>query len=99
MGAMNAILEANLRIPEDVCIIGAGNVRYASALRIPLSSVDQDSQSLGARSAELALSLVQSKSAVRPKQIVLQPTLIARQSSLRVGLALPPEPATLSIKS
>src|SRR5436305_13747047 len=30
MGAMTAILDAGLRIPEDVCIIGGGNVRYAS---------------------------------------------------------------------
>ena len=83
MGAMKAILEANLRIPEDICIVGAGNVRYASALRVPLSSVDQDIEKLGASSAELALSLVQSKNSVKPKQILTQPRLVARQSSLR----------------
>lgn len=83
MGAINAILEANLRIPEDIAIIGAGNVRYASALRVPLSSIDQSSKTLGARAAELALTLVQSKGTVRPKQILLQPKLVARQSSLR----------------
>jgi LacI family transcriptional regulator len=87
MGAMNAIFEANLRIPEDVCIIGAGNVRYAAALRVPLSSIDQDTGLLGSSSAELALSLVQSKTSLHPKQIVIQPKLIARQSSLRCGRA------------
>lgn len=85
LGAMNAIFEANLRMPEDICIIGAGNVRYAEALRVPLSSIDQDSAQLGIRAAELALSLVEGKSIPRPKQIVIQPKLIARQSSLRMG--------------
>ena len=66
MGAMEAILEANLRIPEDISIIGAGNVRYASALRVPLSSIDQDTRTLGARAAELALSLVQAKGVRSP---------------------------------
>jgi LacI family transcriptional regulator len=83
MGAMNAILDAGLHIPEDICIIGAGNVRYANALRVPLSSVDQDSGLLGARAAELALSLVQSKTTPRPKQIIIPPRLVVRQSSAR----------------
>jgi LacI family transcriptional regulator len=83
MGAMDAILEAGLRIPEDICIIGAGNVRYAGALRVPLSSVDQKNAVLGAKSAELALSLIQSKTPPRPKQIIIQPKLIVRQSSKR----------------
>ena len=83
MGAMIAILDAGLRIPEDICIIGAGNVHYANALRVPLSSVDQDSELIGTRSAELALSLVQSKGAARPKQTIVRPRLVIRQSSSR----------------
>jgi len=85
MGTMRAVLDAGLRIPEDVCIVGVGNVRYASALRIPLSSIDQDSALLGIRSAELALSLVQSDTVQRPKEIVLHPKLIVRESSMRNG--------------
>jgi len=83
MGAIGAILEARLRIPEDISIVGAGNVRYASALRVPLSSIDQDSHALGTRAAELALSLVQPKGDRQPKQVLLQPRLVARESSLR----------------
>ncbi len=40
MGAMNAILEAGLRIPRDVGGIGCGNVRYADSLKAPPSSID-----------------------------------------------------------
>lgn len=84
MGAMGAILEAGLCVPGHIRIVGAGNVRYAGALRVPLSSVDQDSQTLGARAAELALLLVQAKSPSRPKQILLQPRLVARGSTVTV---------------
>jgi len=83
MGAMKAILEAGLRIPEDIAIIGCGNLRYASALRVPLSSIDQDSESMGERAAKLALALVESKGTVKPKSILLRPQLIARESSMR----------------
>ena len=40
MGAMNAILEAGLRIPRDVGVIGCGNFRYADSLKAPPSSID-----------------------------------------------------------
>src|SRR5260370_35670739 len=47
MGAMKAILEAGLRIPDDVAVVGCGNVRYADNLRVPLSSVDQGTEAIG----------------------------------------------------
>jgi LacI family transcriptional regulator len=95
MGAMKAILEAGLRIPQDVAIVGAGNVRYASELRVPLSSVDQESQLLGERAAGLALNLVQAKTAPAVEEIVCQPRLVVRESSLRGSWAEPPTPAEL----
>jgi LacI family transcriptional regulator len=84
MGAMSAILEQGLRIPEDIAILGCGNVHYAPVLRVPLSSIDQNSEGMGAHAAQLALALVESKNGPRrPKTILLQPRLIARASSLR----------------
>jgi LacI family transcriptional regulator len=83
MGAMSAILEEGLRIPEDIAIIGCGNVHYAPLLRVPLSSIDQNSEGMGAHAANLALNLVEGKNnAQRPETILLQPTLVARASSL-----------------
>ncbi len=83
MGAMQCVLDAGLRIPEDIAIVGAGNVQYASSLRIPLTSVDQDSEQLGERTAQLALQLVATKSNPEPEQILLQPRLMIRQSTRR----------------
>jgi LacI family transcriptional regulator len=84
MGAMTAILEFGLRIPNDIAIIGCGNVRYASALRVPLSSIDQNSELLGAGAAKLALTLIEGKDSIRrPKTVLLEPTLVPRASSLR----------------
>jgi LacI family transcriptional regulator len=87
VGAMKAILEAGLRIPEDVAVVGSGNVHYSEFLKVPLSSVDQASEQIGQRAAELALSIVESKSKtpVPPKSILLEPKLIVRQSSRRAA--------------
>jgi len=83
MGAMNAILEAGLRIPEDIAVIGCGNVPYDAWLKVPLSSIDQQSATIGERAAKLALSLIESKTASRPRSIILEPKLVARASTQR----------------
>jgi LacI family transcriptional regulator len=85
MGALREILDSGLRVPQDVAVIGCGNVRYAHLLRVPLSSVDQDSTGIGEHAAKLALSLVQTKGApARPKNVLLQPKVVARASTLGI---------------
>ncbi len=85
LGAMKAILEAGLRIPEDIALVGCGNVVYAELLRVPLSSIDQESGRLGRDAAKLALSLLRRKTAVPPKTLLVEPRLIIRDSSRRTA--------------
>ena len=84
LGALRAAQEAGLRVPEDVAIIGVGNLHYVSLLRTPLSSVDQDTATLGEEAARLALKLIESKTKLKPKKVLLEPRLVARASSLRL---------------
>jgi len=80
---MQAILDAGLRIPEDIAVVGCGNVLYSHLLRVPLTTVDQNSQSIGEQAAQLALALIDAKTPVRPTSICITPTLVARASSLK----------------
>jgi LacI family transcriptional regulator len=81
IGAMNAILAAGLRIPEDIAVVGSGNIRYAESLRVPLSSVDVPCKSLGETAGELALELTGTQKKSRNKRIIIQPKLIVRDST------------------
>ena len=83
IGAMRAIFEAGLKIPEDVAIVGCGNTPYDDLLRVPLSSVEQDSLGLGATAAKLALNIVNQKSQASHKSLLLESRLVVRASSLR----------------
>lgn len=47
LGAMRAMLDLGLRVPEDIAVVGWGNVPYADSLRVPLTSVDLDCKKLG----------------------------------------------------
>lgn len=82
-GAMKAALEAGLRVPEDLAVVGAGNVHYSDLLRVPLSTVDQSSSQIGEHAAELLLDLVESKRPRRPRTILLAPKLVVRDSTNR----------------
>jgi LacI family transcriptional regulator len=83
VGAMNAILEAGLGIPEDIAVIGCGNVHYDASLRVPLSSIDQQSAAMGERAGKLALGLIGAKGSTKPKSIILEPKLVVRASTQR----------------
>ncbi|HSS95751.1 MAG TPA: LacI family DNA-binding transcriptional regulator [Terriglobales bacterium] len=83
MGAMNYALDQGLRIPEDLAVIGCGNLHYDDSLRIPLSSVDQHSHQIGEEAARIALAILNSKITPNPQMVVLQPQVIARRSTQR----------------
>jgi LacI family transcriptional regulator len=100
IGAMNAILAAGLRIPEDIAVVGSGNIRYAESLRVPLSSVDVPRQSLGEQVGELALKLTTTQKDLRNQRIIIQPKLIIRESTgdARTPQAAPPKPRKAVVK-
>ncbi len=83
VGAIDAILAAGLRVPDDVAVIGSGNLYYGAELRVPLSSIDQQTASIGERTARLTLSLVKSKRPMKPQTFVIQPQLVIRASTQR----------------
>lgn len=83
IGALHAILEAGLRIPEDIAVIGCGNLHYDGLLRVALSSIDQHSQQIGQRAGELVLSMIESKQRPRARSYVLEPALVVRASTQR----------------
>jgi LacI family transcriptional regulator len=83
IGAIHAILDAGLRVPEDIAVIGSGNLHYDTELRIPLSSIDQQTDMIGERAGRLTLSLLESKTQQRNKIIIIQPQLVVRASTDR----------------
>jgi LacI family transcriptional regulator len=87
LGGMRAILDAGLRIPEDVAVIGCGNLSYSDFLRVPLSSVDQGSENIGRCAAALALKIARKKMMVKPKTELILPRVVVRASSRRFQIA------------
>jgi LacI family transcriptional regulator len=83
IGAIKAILGSGLNVPQDVSVVGAGNVHYSDLLAVPLTTVDQGTCQIGSRAAELLIDRIVQKSSLRPKSILITPHLVERESSRR----------------
>jgi LacI family transcriptional regulator len=83
IGAIDAILNAGLRVPQDVAVIGCGNLHFNKSLRVPLSSVDQQSAAIGEQAGKLVLSLIESKVPPFPKRVIVEAKIVPRESTRR----------------
>ncbi len=83
IGAMKAILEAGLTLPDDIAMVGAGNVRYSDVLTVPLTTIDQGTCKIGVLAAELLIARMASKRSLRPQKILIPPKLVERESTRR----------------
>jgi LacI family transcriptional regulator len=80
-GAMKAILEAGVGIPGEIKVIGVGNVHYSDLLRVPLSTIDQGSATIGQQAADILVKSIGSKRRRQPRTVIIEPTLIVREST------------------
>lgn len=80
MGAMGAILEAGLKIPEDVAVMGFDDVVSPRPDFPGLTTVRQPIQDMGARAAETLIYLIQNPQE-DAMQLVLPAELVIRQST------------------
>jgi LacI family transcriptional regulator len=80
IGAIAALSDEGLRVPQDVAIIGGGNIHYADMLRVPLTTVSWSTTEMGQAAARLLLDLIDGKKQPTNQQIIIPPELIVRQS-------------------
>ena len=81
IGAIEATVQAGLRVPEDIAFIGCGNLRYAKYLRVPLSSIDHQTAELGRIAGQFAVEL-SADPKQPPKSFLVPSTLVVRESTV-----------------
>jgi LacI family transcriptional regulator len=84
-GALRAILGGGLRIPDDIAVIGVGNMTNTDFLKVPLTTIDQNSVEIGRNAANAALALI-AKTTMRAhfQANLVAVRLIERASTLRI---------------
>lgn len=81
VGVLQAlVMSSRMRVPEDVALVGYDDIDFASATVVPLTSVRQPSQLIGATAVELLLDAT-ADPPLPPRDVVFQPELVVRASS------------------
>jgi hypothetical protein len=80
IGAMRAIYEAGSRVPDDISVVGLDDIEVAAYQSPPLTTVRQSFTELATRALQLLLEILDGKEPDQP-HVVLEPTLIVRQTS------------------
>jgi LacI family transcriptional regulator len=86
IGALQAIAEAGLSIPDDIAVVGFDNASWATAFRPPLTVVTQPTYEIGEVATDLLLRRVNGEQ-FPPRHVVLRAKLVERGSSLRLPLS------------
>ncbi|WP_184757854.1 LacI family DNA-binding transcriptional regulator [Streptosporangium album] len=81
LGMMRGLLQAGVRVPQDVALIGYDDIDFASASAVSLSSVRQPTHRLGRVATELLLDECDNPESHAHQQIMFQPELVVRESS------------------
>ncbi len=80
-GAMNAFSEANVRVPEDISIVGFDDIIMNDFMPIQLTSISSPIEQLCALSVKLLLDSISSGEEHVVQSISLQPRIVIRNST------------------
>lgn len=87
LGAMQCCVQSGIRIAEDLGIIGFDNISESAFFLPPLSTIQQDLYGLGKVAVEEIIKIIEASyrddDIPATRSIMMSPTLIVRQSSLR----------------
>lgn len=79
VGALRAIQEVGLRVPEDIALVGFDDLPIASRTQPPLTTMRQPIPRLGSAATEMLIDLIEHP-ADQPRRVILPTELIIRKS-------------------
>ncbi|MCU1509074.1 MAG: LacI family transcriptional regulator [Glaciihabitans sp.] len=83
VGVLQAlVMQGDVRVPEQIALVGYDDIDFASTAVVPLSSIRQPSGLIGRTAVEILLEEARNPM-LAPRQVVFQPELVVRQSTGR----------------
>ncbi|HHY92418.1 MAG TPA: LacI family transcriptional regulator [Firmicutes bacterium] len=84
LGAIETILAAGRRVPEDIAVVGYDNIVFARLARPPLTTVEQPSYLIGLTACEVIMERIARRELPMQKKL-FKPNLVVRASSQGEG--------------
>ena len=80
IGALNAIEESGLRVPQDISLVGYDNTSLAAMRHLSLTTVHQPRHDIGQMAMDLLVERIRGVR-VKARRVVLAPTLVVRSTT------------------
>jgi len=81
IGALLAIYEMNINVPEELGIVGFDDIDLAPLLKCPITTISQPTYLMGVNAAQILIRRLQGKSKKEKEIVILKPQIIVRESS------------------
>jgi LacI family transcriptional regulator len=83
LGLLRGLLEAGVRVPRDVALVGYDDIEFAASAAVPLTSVRQPAHDLGRTAAALLAAERSADVDHVHENVVFQPELVIRASTAK----------------
>lgn len=84
LGVIQELKAQNIKVPEEVAVIGFANEPFTAFQELSMSSIDQFPEEMGKMTAKVFLEQINSPDQVKiEKKVVMEPKLIIRKSTKR----------------
>ena len=80
LGVIKALKEMNLRVPQDVAVMGYDNLELSELMDPPLTTMAQPFYEAGVKAAQRLVKLIHNKQGLQPELKLLEAELLVRQS-------------------
>lgn len=81
---MAACQELEIKVPDDVSIIGNDDINYAKIYSVPLTTIKAPQNEIGRMAAEILIDNIESSKTLPTKRVLLETELIIRKSSKEI---------------
>ena len=88
VGAIKAITEKGLSIPQDISMVSFTDTEYSPYLITPLTTISHPVKEIGEKAFKLLLKHMESKYSLPSSKIIVETELIVRKSTAKYAQSL-----------
>jgi LacI family transcriptional regulator len=81
LAVMTALRELNIRVPDDISIVGNDDIYYANMYQVPLTTIRAPQHEIGRKAADILIRNIESPTQFQIERVILDTEFIVREST------------------
>jgi DNA-binding LacI/PurR family transcriptional regulator len=81
LAVMMALRELNIRVPDDISIVGNDDIYYSQIYPVPLTTIKAPKREIGIRAAEILIRNIETSNLLPVEKVVLDTEFVVRKST------------------